>query len=185
VRFPDPDNAGRPAEGATRRAAPRRHAPRGASRRAVLRGAGAAVLATATGALVAPALAGCTPADGTVDVPGAAALAEVITATADLADRYDAAILAYPDLADRLTPLRDAHRTHARDLAGMLGQAPPAARTQQPPTGGQDGAVSALATAEKSGRAAAVAACLAAPARLAPLLGSIAAARAGHAEALR
>src|SRR3954447_5257670 len=135
VRFPDPDHAGHPAEGATRRDASRAGAARGASRRGVLRGAGAVALATATGGLVAPALAGCTPAGGTVDVPGAAALAEVITGTADLADRYDAAILACPDLAARLTPLRDPHRTHARGLAGMLGQAPPPAKAQQPPTG--------------------------------------------------
>ncbi|MFC7479467.1 hypothetical protein ACFQX7_04590 [Luedemannella flava] len=109
----------------------------------------------------------------------------MITATADLAGRYDAVIAAYPALADRLTPLRDAHRAHLTALASALGQQPPAATAQEAPAGGQGGALTSLAAAEKSGRADAVAACLAAPPRLAPLLGSIAAARASHQEALK
>lgn len=158
--------------------------PQGATRRGVLRGAGALALAAIAGTAAVPALAGCTPAAST-EIPGAAELTDVIKGTAALADTYDAAITAYPALATRLTPLRDAHRAHVAALASMLGQDPPPAATQPAPGTSQGSALSALAAAEKAGRAAAVAACLAAPARLAPLLGSIAAARASHQEALK
>jgi hypothetical protein len=148
----------------------------------VLRGAGALAL----GAVITPAaLTGCSDGGGDVEIPGAAMLADVIAATADLVGRYDAVIAAYPALTTRLTPIRDGHRAHLAALTSTLARKPPAASPQQAPEGGQAAALSNLAAAEKSGRADAVAACLAAPTRLAPLLGSIAAARASHQEALK
>ncbi|GAA1759383.1 hypothetical protein [Luedemannella helvata] len=156
------------------------------TRRGLLRGAGALALgAVVAPAVVVPTLAGCSTGGDEIEIPGAAALADLVAGTADLVGRYDAVIAAYPALAARLTPLRDNHRAHLEALASTLALEQPAPSAQQAPPGGQSAALSNLAAAEKSGRADAVGACLAAPARLAPLLGSIAAARASHQEVLK
>ena len=49
-----------------------------------------------------------------------------LAATTALADRYDAALLAAPALAAQLTPIRDAHRAHAKALAARDRPADPA-----------------------------------------------------------
>ncbi len=107
---------------------------------------------------------------------------------AALLAQYEAIMTAQPVLAARLSPLRDAHREHLRALAREIGPG----LDDPSPTVSASGAlpvdaassVSALRAAEKEASAAARAACLAGPSYRAALLGSIAAARASHAEAL-
>ena len=152
------------------------------SRRELLRGAftlaGAAVVAAGT-------LAGCDSFDGDSQPDRPSPLLGFLTATSALADRYDATITAVPALAAKLGPIRDTHHAHVKALATALpaptpGPATPATRI---PTDSA-GALAALVAAEKAGRDEAVAACLGADPRLAPLVGSIAAARATHLEVL-
>jgi hypothetical protein len=105
-----------------------------------------------------------------------------LTATVALADKYDAAIAAEPSLGARLTPLRDDHRAHVRALAREIGISPPspsASASAEPST------VQGLLAAEKDAQKDAVKACLEGPSYRAALLGSIAACRASHQEALR
>ncbi len=120
------------------------------------------------------------------------ALEPLLAGTRVLVDRYEAALLAAPQLAATLTPLRDDHRVHATELARMIGAKP--APTHPGASGTTAGAapvtpvgtlVSDLVAAETRGRDDATAACLGAPAGRAALLGSIAACRATHIEALR
>ncbi|WBB70955.1 hypothetical protein [Micromonospora sp. WMMD812] len=104
-----------------------------------------------------------------------------------LAASYRAAAGAVPDLADRLTPIAEAHQAHAAELARVIGVTLPStapASTGTPPTG-PDAALAELRQREQAGREAAVTACAAAPAERAALLGSVAAARATHLEALK
>jgi hypothetical protein len=152
------------------------------SRRAVLR----AGLSLAVAGLTGVGLAGCDllspPAPG--EVP-AHALDGFLADTVALRDRYAASITAMPELASRLTSVHDAHQAHVEALAAALGrQAPPSAGDADAPAG-RAATIAALVAAEKAGRDAAVAACVAASGRLAPLLGSIAAARASHVEVVK
>ena len=117
--------------------------------------------------------------------------------TQALADQYSAAITAAPDLAERLTPLRDAHLSHVTELTKIIGTPPPSAPAS--PAAGSSGAgspgqgspadpaaiIAALRTAEEAGQRDAVAACLAAPGPRAALVGSIAACRSTHLEVLK
>jgi hypothetical protein len=161
---------------------------RGWSRRGVLQAAGL------TAVVVTP-LAGCDlfdkkPAPKTPDP-----LAPLISDALGLADRYDAAAAGYPDLAARLTPVAQAHRAHAAELARVTGTALPSAPAPsgsatggspgQSPTGDANSALAALRAAEQQGREAVAKACIDAPKSRAALLGSIAAARATHLEVLR
>ncbi|RIV40763.1 hypothetical protein [Micromonospora radicis] len=111
-----------------------------------------------------------------------------------LAAGLRAAATAQPDLAGRLTPLAEAHEAHAAELAQLIGAALPSTTvTPDDPTGTPPGTppadraatLAALRKAERAGRDSATAACAAAPEDRAALLGSIAAARATHLEALR
>ena len=151
------------------------------SRRAFLLGvAGLAVAGTA--------LAGCDVfggGGGGTETEQPQPLLDFLTATIGLADRYDATITAVPALVATLTPIRDAHRAHVKALAAALGTTTPSAGAPatRPPSDGPS-AMAALVTAEKAGRDDAVAACLASVPRYAPLLGSIAAARATHLEVM-
>jgi hypothetical protein len=160
------------------------HAPRPAiSRRNVLRGFLAAAGAGATVAVLAscdllPATHLPTP-----EVP--TELAAFLAGIVALGDRYDATITAVPALSQTLTPIRDAHRAHATALAQALQVTVPAATAPPPaPPTSRNPALAALAAAEKAGRDQAATICLAADARYAALLGSIAAARATHVEVL-
>jgi hypothetical protein len=152
------------------------------TRRAFLRGVAGLAVAGAT-------LAGCDlfggGGDGTPDAEQPKQVLDFLTSTNGLADRYDATITAVPALATTLTPIRDAHRAHVKALATALGTTAPAAGAPatRPPTDGPS-AMAALVAAEKAGRDDAVAVCLAAAPRYAPLLGSIAAARATHLEVM-
>lgn len=105
-----------------------------------------------------------------------------------LAALCDAAVIAYPDLAARLNPIRDAHLAHAAALARVTGapSANPASASPAPaPGGGAKAALVALRAAEQEAQRTATPLCLAAPASRAALLGSIVAALATHQEVLR
>jgi hypothetical protein len=116
------------------------------------------------------------------------ALAPLLAGTLDLAARHEAAIAAYPELADRLTPVLTAHREHATELAKLTGATTPSPVASTPaatPAGDAKATLAALRTAEQQGQKAAADACLTAPAERAALLGSISAARATHLEVVR
>lgn len=156
----------------------------GWSRRRVLRGA--ALLAAATG--TAPLAAGCGLFDGGPDrSPAQDALAPLLAGALDLAGRHEAAAAAFPELADRLSPLAQAHRAHAAELARVTGATLPSGSPSPagPPGDSAAAALAALRTAEQQGRDAAAAACIAAPRARATLVGTVAAARATHLEVLR
>ncbi|MEV1328967.1 hypothetical protein AB0J20_05245 [Micromonospora costi] len=104
-----------------------------------------------------------------------------------LAAGHRDAAAAHPDLAARLTPIADAHQAHAAELARIIGVSLPSGTpvATGAPTTDPDAALSDLRGRERAGRDAAVAACAAAPAERAALVGSIAAARATHLEALK
>jgi hypothetical protein len=162
----------------------------GSSRRAVLRAALGSVVVTA-GAAALGACDSPEPTGRTSGIPDP--LGDFYRDTAALLARCEATIAAHPELADRLTPQRDDHRAHLAALAREIGpgldrpSANPSANTS---TGsdavpvGDDASLEALIAAEKTGAASARAACLAGPSYRAVLLGSIAAARASHAEVL-
>ena len=160
----------------------RDHASLRLSRRGLLRAAGAVGAAAAAGSL-----AGCdlfAGETGPTEQQQPPAIITLLSSTASLADLYAAAIVAVPALSAVATPIRDDHRAHVKALAQTLG-APtprPGAATTIPPD--RDRAIAALKTAEKAARDDAITECLAAPVRFAPLLGSIAAARATHLEVL-
>jgi hypothetical protein len=154
------------------------------SRRALLRGA----LAVAGAGLISPALAACGLFDhSSADSPPTPALEGLLAHTVALGHQYDATITAVPALAELLTPLRDAHRAHADAIAAAIGRPVPSPAPSDATSVPTDGpaARSALAAAEKTAQAEALAACLSATDRLAPLLGSITAARAAHQEVLQ
>jgi hypothetical protein len=167
------------------------------------------------GATVAAALAvpGCglfgdDPPERRVPDP----LAPLLAGTAALLGQYDAAMVAHPGLTARLTPIRQAHAAHAAELARLIGTPAPspvppgtgpdpsgavssgavpsgADPSGADPSGAADpdgrGTLAALRAAEQTGRREAADACLSAPANRTALLGTLAAARASHAEALR
>jgi hypothetical protein len=97
---------------------------------------------------------------------------------------------AFPDLAEQLQPLLADHRAHLDAVRRAMGVPNPsgspsaAASGSVTPEPDQDSARTALRTAEQTGQSDATAACLAAVAEYAPLLGSIAACRATHVEVL-
>lgn len=161
------------------------------SRRKVLRGA---MLAAVAG--TAAPLAACGLLDDEPDPPPPPdPLAPLISGALALAARHDATISEYPELSDRLSPIAAAHRAHAEELARITRTALPSGTTgaTQPSTspgagpaaGDVPSALAELRAAEQQGREIAADACGAAPANRAALLGSIAAARATHAEVLR
>ncbi|WP_229069363.1 hypothetical protein [Actinoplanes sp. DH11] len=146
---------------------------------------------TATGAIMAGAtLAGCGLLDDEPDpVPAPDPLEPLLAEALSLAGAFDAAILAQAALAERLTPLAEDHRAHAAELAKVIGKPLPSGGAAGPsaaaPPGSAAETLTALRTAEQAAQKTAVAACVAAPAERAALLGSIAACRAIHVLALR
>lgn len=135
-------------------------------------------------------LTGCDLFDRDDDKPPPPDPLEPLAAeAAALAARHRAAIATDPALADRLTPIADAHQAHADELRRVIGRpAPSGAPTGTPGASGAADPADALAglrEAERAGRDNAAKACAAAPAERAALLGSIAAARATHLEALK
>ncbi|MDG4759506.1 MULTISPECIES: hypothetical protein [unclassified Micromonospora] len=156
----------------------------GQSRRKLLR-AGALL---ALGGAVAP-LTGCDLFDRDDEpAPPPDPLRPMVDEALGLAEAHRASATAHPDLADRLGPIVEAHTAHATELARVIGVALPSAPAAAPtstPAADPAGALAALRALEKAGQRTATAACAAAPAERAALLGSIAAARATHQEALK
>lgn len=136
---------------------------------------------TTTGAIVAATtLGGCGLFDDEPEpAPAPDPLQPVLDEALALAAMYDLAA----DAA--LAPLAEDHRAHAAELARVIGTTLPAAAAPAASraTGGPSRAQ--LRAAEQTAQKTAVAACLAAPAERAALIGSIAACRATHASALR
>ncbi|MFB7709464.1 hypothetical protein [Streptomyces sp. NPDC056105] len=101
----------------------------------------------------------------------------------DLLDRYEAALAAHPALAARLGPLRDEVARHAKSFGAPARPAAPASPSPSPSTSpaSEKDTVNALAKAEREIADRRAAALVEAPAELARLLASVAAAGAGHA----
>jgi hypothetical protein len=158
--------------------------PRLSSRRAFLRGA---LAVAGIGAVAVTGLAGCDPTDSPPPAPTADPTLDAFLAdTVALGHRYDVVIAGLPELASRLTPLRDAHTAHAAAFARAIGRTVPSpVPSNDTAPAGAAAALISLAAAEKAGQSAAGARCLDSDIRLAPLLGSIAAARATHQEVLK
>ncbi|MFB9234365.1 hypothetical protein ACFFWC_02250 [Plantactinospora siamensis] len=144
-------------------------------------------MAAATAAAGTIPLTGCGIFNSDPDPsPSPDPLVPLVAEALELAARHDAAATAFPQLADRLAPLAAAHRAHAAELAKATGTSLPSGTPSAPPPGGDaDAELAALRGAEQHARDNATAACLAAPARHAALAGSVAAARATHAEVLQ
>jgi hypothetical protein len=151
--------------------------PERPSRRRVL---GMAATGLGSAALSGCGLFGSKPTTSSAE--GDDAVQPLLTEAVALAGAYDKAAAAQPDLAARLKPLADDHRAHAAALAKLVGKAVPAAA---PAAVGPGDVLAALRTAEQAAQRNAVTACKQAPADRAALIGSIAACRATHAEALR
>ncbi|HLU45255.1 MAG TPA: hypothetical protein VKZ67_09595 [Natronosporangium sp.] len=155
----------------------------GWSRRAVLGGAAAVVAG----------LAGCTDWQDGSDPSPPDPLEPLLAATSTLVSRYEQAIAEVPALADRLTPLLATHQEHVRVIRAMIGRPEPSAtpdgmqwvEPSETAERSEEDVLAELRAAEEAGQQAATDACLAAPPDRAPLLGSIAAARASHQVVLR
>jgi hypothetical protein len=155
----------------------------GPTRRRLLTGAAAGIAGTT---LAGCGLFGGDPAPK--PTPAADPMAPVLDGAVTLAASYDRVIAAQPDLAARLTPIAEAHRAHAAELSRVLGMpapAPPAVNPSAPPVASGSAALTSLHSAEQKAQQVAGRLCRTAPANRAALLGSISAARASHAEALR
>ncbi|WP_239164217.1 hypothetical protein [Actinoplanes palleronii] len=117
--------------------------------------------------------------------PAPDALQPLLDEALTLAAAHTRVALAQPALAAKLTPLAEAHRAHAVELARVIGTTlPSGGAAPSAATTGADTAA-ALRKSEQAAQKTAAAACRSAPAERAALVGSIAAARASHAEALR
>ena len=142
------------------------------------------VLGAAAG-LGALGLAGCGLFDDEPAPPQAPdALQPLLDEALALAAAHDRAVAAQPGLGARLTPLADDHRAHAEELARVIGRAQPSAGASVAASTPVD-TLATLRAAEQAAQRTAAAACRQAPAERAALVGSIAACRATHAEALR
>jgi hypothetical protein len=142
----------------------------------------------ALGALGVTAPAGCGIFDDEPEpAPPPDPLTPVLAEAVTLAAAYDRIIVARPDLGDRLAPFAAAHKAHAAELSRVTG-APVGVATATsagPPTDDPKAALAALRRAEQAAQKTATTLCRQAAANRAALVGSIAAARACHAEALR
>ncbi len=139
----------------------------------------------ALGGAAAP-LTGCDLFDRDQEPPAPDALEPLAAEALALEARYRAAATAAPALAERLTPIADAHRAHAEELRRVIGRpAPSGTPAAAGSASAPDAGLTELRRAEQEGRTNAARACAEAPAERAALLGSIAAARATHVEALK
>jgi hypothetical protein len=149
------------------------------ARRRLLGVAATAVAGTTT-------LAGCGLFDDDpAPVPPPDPLLPVLTGALALAAAYDRAAIDQPDLAERLTPLAASHRAHADELTRVIGTGAPAASAAPSGAPATGTTVKELRAAEQAAQKVAAESCRTAAAKRATLVGTIAAARAAHAEALR
>lgn len=148
------------------------------SRRKVLR---VGALLTLGGAV--PSLTGCDPFNQ--EPPPPDPLAPMVDEALALAAAYRDATTTHPTLAERLTPITEAHAAHAAELARITKVALPSATPTTSTPANADATLTGLRERERAAGESATRACLAAPAERAALLASIAAARASHLEALQ
>ncbi|WP_229829865.1 hypothetical protein [Actinoplanes ianthinogenes] len=140
------------------------------------------VLGTAGGLAGLVTLGGCGLFDDEPEpAPAPDPLQPVLDEAVALAGSYQRLAVTQPALAAFAT----AHRAHAAELAKVIGTTLPSGSAAPSAATGAGDTVAALRQAELAAQKTAVAACKAAPAERAALIGSIAAARATHAEALR
>jgi hypothetical protein len=145
------------------------------------------VLGRAMAGALSLSVAGCSVFDDAKPEPPDP-LQPVLAEAVALAAALDQAALTVPDLARRLTPLAADHRAHAAALSRVIGKpVPSAAPSASGPAAGSDPAtlLKQLRTSVQAAQRNAAAACRQAPADRAMLVGSIAAGRATHVEALR
>ncbi len=140
--------------------------------------AGAAVSVTAT--------AGC----GLFDVepepaPEPDPLQPLLDQALALADAYERVAVAEPDLGERLAPLAADHRAHAAELTRVIGAERPSAAPGASAAPDPGRSLKELRAAEQTAQRTAALSARTAPAERAGLVGSIAACRATHAEALK
>lgn len=139
---------------------------------------------------VAAAVSGCSWLEReSGEPPPPDPLEPLLTSTRALAARYQAAVTANPDLADRFQSLLENHRAHETALLELIGR--PELASPSPGTGawspplGEEDVLGELLEVERAAREEATQACVTAPPERVAVLGSIAAARATHAEVLR
>ncbi|MFB6671772.1 hypothetical protein ACFCWG_05090 [Streptomyces sp. NPDC056390] len=154
-------------------------APAGPRRRSLLASVAGAALLTGCSDAEDPA------SDGARGARSASATQRIKARAArdsgDLLDRYEAALAAHPALAARLGPLRDEVARHAKSFGAPARPAAPASPSPSASPASEKDTVSALAKAEREIADRRAAALVEAPAELARLLASVAAAGAGHA----
>ncbi len=142
--------------------------------------------ATAGAAVSGTALSGC----GLFDVepeptPEPDPLQPLLDEALALAAAYDRAAVTQPGLAGRLAPLASDHRAHAAELARVIGTGAPSAAPSTPASPDPGQTLKDLRAAEQKAQRTAVLSARTVPADRAALVGSIAACRATHAEALK
>jgi hypothetical protein len=144
------------------------------------------VLIVAAGmTLSGTALTGCGLFGGDPEpVPAPDPMQPVLDEARALAARYDRLAVAQPDLAARLTPLSEDHKAHIAELSRLIETSPPSA-DPSPSVAAATGTIAQLRTAEQKAQRTAATSARTAPGDRAALLGSIAACRATHVEALR
>lgn len=141
--------------------------------------------ATVIGAVAVTAPGGCGLFDSDPEpIPEPDPIQPVLDEARALAAAYDRLAAAQPDLSGRITPLAEDHRAHAAALAILIGAAGPSAGAPVP-SAPAPAALSGLRAAESAAMKTASASARTAPADRAALMGSIAACRATHVEALR
>jgi len=157
--------------------------PNRVRRRAVL------AVSAALAALAVGAAGGCGLLDREPDEPPPPdPLLPLADEAVRLAAVHRLAATDFPERAATLTPIAEAHDAHARELSRIMATpapSPAASASAGAEAGTVEDRIEALRVAEKAGYEAAIQACLATPAHRAALVGSIAAARATHLEALK
>ncbi|MFG1604310.1 hypothetical protein [Actinoplanes sp. NPDC049265] len=139
--------------------------------------------ATVIGAVAMTAPSGCGLFDSDPEpIPEPDPLQPILDDALALAEAYDRLAAAQPELAARITPLAADHRAHAAELSRVIG-APAPSSPSSAPTREED--LPGMRTAESRAMKTADASARTAPAARAVLVGSIAACRAAHVEALR
>lgn len=139
---------------------------------------------TVAGTLAVTAPAGCGFIDNDPEpIPEPDPLQPVLDEARALAAAYDRLAAAQPDLSARITPIAEDHRAHAAELERLIGAATSSASAA--PSVAPASELAAMRTAEQAAARTANASARTAPADRAMLIGSIAACRATHVEALR
>jgi hypothetical protein len=139
--------------------------------------------ATVIGAVAVTAPSGCGLFDSGPDpISEPDPLQPILDEALALAGAYDRLAAARPELSARIVPLAEDHRAHAAELSRLIGSAAPSGQASAPPAAGS---LSEMRKAESAAMKTANASARTAPADRAALVGSIAACRATHVEALR